>query len=175
MLFRNYVLQHMVGLNIPEFTALLVNQLQGNFAALACNKYASNVVEKCLTESGENISTLIILELIRSPNSSLLLVDPYANFVIQSALKVSKVVHTSILYRVSSISRCLICLFITMFMITATWSLGYQFGDKQILFLIVWLLRFQRCLFWSFHLLISQINRFTIHSNILLSDYYTFK
>ncbi|XP_076911393.1 uncharacterized protein LOC143569331 [Bidens hawaiensis] len=88
--FGNYVLQHMVGLNIPELTALLVRQLQGNFATLSCNKYGSNVVEKCLTESGEGISTRIVLELVRSPNSSSLLVDPYANFVIQSALKVSK-------------------------------------------------------------------------------------
>lgn len=89
--FRNYVLQHMVGLNIPVFTSMLVRQLQGNFASLSCNKYGSNVVEKCLNESGEDVSTQIILELIRSPNSSLLLIDPYANFVIQSALKVSKV------------------------------------------------------------------------------------
>ncbi|KAK1436639.1 hypothetical protein QVD17_02421 [Tagetes erecta] len=88
--FGNYVLQHMLGLNIPKLTALLVRQLQGNFASLSCNKYGSNVVEKCLNESGEDISTIIVLELITSPNSSLLLVDPYANFVIQSALKVSK-------------------------------------------------------------------------------------
>ncbi|CAH1419618.1 unnamed protein product [Lactuca virosa] len=88
--FGNYVLQHMVGLNIPVFTSMLVRQLQGNFASLSCNKYGSNVVEKCLNESGEDVSTQIILELIRSPNSSLLLIDPYANFVIQSALKVSK-------------------------------------------------------------------------------------
>ncbi|KAI3763025.1 hypothetical protein L1987_53472 [Smallanthus sonchifolius] len=91
--FGNYVLQHIVGLNIPELpelTALLVRQLKGNFASLSCNKYASNVVEKCLNESGEEISTSIILELITSPKSSLLLVDPYANFVIQSAIRVSK-------------------------------------------------------------------------------------
>ncbi|KAI3684647.1 hypothetical protein L6452_33871 [Arctium lappa] len=88
--FGNYVLQHMLGLNIPEFTLLLVRQLQGNFASLSCNKYGSNVVEKCLKESGEEVSTRIILEIISSPNSYLLLVDPYANFVIQSALKVSK-------------------------------------------------------------------------------------
>jgi len=81
----------MVGLNIPELTALLVRQLKGNFASLSCNKYASNVVEKCLNESGEEMSTRIIMELVGSPNASLLLVDPYANFVIQSALKVSKV------------------------------------------------------------------------------------
>ncbi|KAK9073414.1 hypothetical protein SSX86_007738 [Deinandra increscens subsp. villosa] len=88
--FGNYVLQHMVGLKLQELTALLVRRLQGNFAALSCNKYASNVVEKCLNESGEEVSTKIIMELVKSPNSSMLLVDPYANFVIQSALRVSK-------------------------------------------------------------------------------------
>ncbi|XP_076908560.1 uncharacterized protein LOC143565485 [Bidens hawaiensis] len=88
--FGNYVLQHMVGLNIAELTALLVRQLKGNFAYSACNKYASNVVEKCLNESGEEMSTRIVMELVGSPNSSMLLVDPYANFVIQSALTVSK-------------------------------------------------------------------------------------
>ncbi|KVH89212.1 Armadillo-like helical [Cynara cardunculus var. scolymus] len=88
--FGNYVLQHMVGLKLPDLTQLLVRQLQGNFASLSRNKYASNVVEKCLIESGPEISTNIILELVGSPNPSLLLVDPYGNFVIQSALKVSK-------------------------------------------------------------------------------------
>ncbi|KAF5817597.1 putative armadillo-like helical, pumilio domain-containing protein [Helianthus annuus] len=87
--FGNYVLQHMLGLDIPELTELLVRQLKGSFAALSCNKYASNVVEKCLNESGEEMSTRIVMELVRSPNASMLLVDPYANFVIQSALKVS--------------------------------------------------------------------------------------
>ncbi|KAI3785436.1 hypothetical protein L1987_44554 [Smallanthus sonchifolius] len=88
--FGNYVLQHMVGLQSPVLTEVLVRQLQGNFASLSQNKYASNVVEKCLIESEPDISTKIILELVESPNSSSLLVDPYGNFVIQSALKVSK-------------------------------------------------------------------------------------
>ncbi|KVH99416.1 Armadillo-like helical, partial [Cynara cardunculus var. scolymus] len=78
--FRNYVLQHVVGLNVPEFTAQLVRELRGNFASLSCNKYGSNVVEKCLNESREEISSLIVMELITSPNPSLLLTDPYANF-----------------------------------------------------------------------------------------------
>ncbi|XP_071712710.1 pumilio homolog 12-like [Rutidosis leptorrhynchoides] len=88
--FGNYVLQHMVGLKSPELTELLVRHLQGHFAYLSQSKYASNVVERCLTESGPEISSKIILELVRSPNSASLLVDPYGNFVIQSALKVSK-------------------------------------------------------------------------------------
>ncbi|KAL8244322.1 hypothetical protein R6Q59_010580 [Mikania micrantha] len=87
--YGNYVLQHMLGLKVAEFTARLVRQLQGNFASLSCNKYASNVVEKCLNESGEDLSRQIVMELITCSNPSLLLTDPYANFVIQSALTVS--------------------------------------------------------------------------------------
>ncbi|MFS7972861.1 putative armadillo-like helical, pumilio domain-containing protein [Helianthus anomalus] len=86
----NYVLQHMVGLQSPELTEVLVSQLQGNFAYLSQNKYASNVVEKCLIESEPDIATKIVLELVKSPNAPSLLVDPYGNFVIQSALKVSR-------------------------------------------------------------------------------------
>ncbi|XP_076909038.1 pumilio homolog 12-like, partial [Bidens hawaiensis] len=87
--YGNYVLQHMLGLKAPEFTARLVRQLQGNFASLSCNKYASNVVEKCLNEAGEDLSAQIVMELITCSNPALLLIDPYANFVIQSALTVS--------------------------------------------------------------------------------------
>nr|XP_043616284.1 pumilio homolog 12-like [Erigeron canadensis] len=100
--FGNYVLQHMVGLKSPELTELLVRQLQGNFAYLSQNKYASNVVEKCLIESGSDVSTEIILELVGSSNPSLLLVDPYGNFVIQSALKVSKGFAHECLYKLIS-------------------------------------------------------------------------
>nr|GEX33227.1 pumilio homolog 12-like [Tanacetum cinerariifolium] len=88
--YGNYVLQHMVGLKSPELTGLLVRPLQGKFASLARNKFASNVVEKCLAEAGQDISAKIIRELVASRNSQSLLVDPYANFVIQIALKVSK-------------------------------------------------------------------------------------
>ncbi|KAK3011705.1 hypothetical protein RJ639_011655 [Escallonia herrerae] len=87
----NYVLQHMLGLRIPEITADLLRQLKWSYVSLSCNKYASNVVEKCLVDSGEEHSTEIINELLKSPNASMLLVDPYGNFVIQSALSVSTV------------------------------------------------------------------------------------
>ncbi|KAM7520963.1 hypothetical protein LguiB_019925 [Lonicera macranthoides] len=88
--YGNYVLQHMLGLKIPEATADLVRQLKGNYLTFSCNKYASNVVEKCLTESGEEHSASIIMELLQSPNVPMLLLDPFGNFVIQSALSVAK-------------------------------------------------------------------------------------
>ncbi|KAJ9186803.1 hypothetical protein P3X46_002336 [Hevea brasiliensis] len=89
--YGNYVVQHLLGLRVPQITANLLRQLEGSYTALACNKYGSNVVEKCLFESREEQSTQIIWELLRSSNASMLLVDSFGNYVIQSALSVSKV------------------------------------------------------------------------------------
>ncbi|XVF39844.1 hypothetical protein PTKIN_Ptkin01aG0064800 [Pterospermum kingtungense] len=89
--YGNYVVQHILGLKEPEITERLLRQLEGNYASLSCNRYGSNVVEKCLVESGEQQSTRIIMELLKSPMVSRLLVDRFGNYVIQSALTVSKV------------------------------------------------------------------------------------
>lgn len=88
--YGNYVVQHLLGLKIPEIMENLLRQLQGSFLSLSCNKYASNVVEKFLTESSMEWSSLIIIELLRSDDVSLLLIHPYGNFVIQSALVASR-------------------------------------------------------------------------------------
>ncbi|KDP41654.1 hypothetical protein JCGZ_16061 [Jatropha curcas] len=88
--YGNYVVQHILGLRVSHITANLLRQLEGSYAALACNKYGSNVVEKFLFETREEQSTQIIWELLRSSNASMLLVDPFGNYVIQSALSVSK-------------------------------------------------------------------------------------
>ncbi|XWS24149.1 hypothetical protein CRYUN_Cryun28dG0075800 [Craigia yunnanensis] len=88
--YGNYVVQHILGLKEPQITDSLLRQLEGNYASLSCNRYGSNVVEKCLVESGEQQSTRIIMELLTSPIVSRLLVDPFGNYVIQSALTVSK-------------------------------------------------------------------------------------
>ncbi|GFP89875.1 putative pumilio homolog 8 chloroplastic [Phtheirospermum japonicum] len=92
--YGNYVVQHLLGLGMQEVRTDLLRRLQGSFVSLSCNKYASNVVEKLLFESGENHAAVIIMELLTSPNASMLLLDPFGNFVIQSALSVSKVRHS---------------------------------------------------------------------------------
>lgn len=96
----NYVLQHLLGLRTPQVTSILLRQLQGNYMFLSCSKYGSNVVEKCLLESGEEQSAEIIKELCRSPNISMLLTHPFGNYVFQTALSVSKV----------RLSKALLCL-----------------------------------------------------------------
>ncbi|XP_031270592.1 pumilio homolog 12-like [Pistacia vera] len=88
--FGNYVVQHLLGLRIPQITADLLRQFEGHYMDLSCNKYGSNVVERCLIESAEQQSMRIVRELLKSPNVSMLLTDPFGNFVMQSALLVSK-------------------------------------------------------------------------------------
>lgn len=85
------MVQHVLGLRVPQITADLLRQFEGHYMHLSCNKYGSNVVERCLIESGEQQSMRIIMELLGSPNVSMLLTDPFGNFVIQKALSVSKV------------------------------------------------------------------------------------
>ncbi|KAL2346458.1 hypothetical protein Fmac_000458 [Flemingia macrophylla] len=93
--YGNYVVQHLLSMKIPGLAKRLVRQLEGNFFFLSCNKYGSNVVEKFFLDSGELdsgelCSTFIISELLHNPKVSKLLVDPYGNYVIKSALLVSK-------------------------------------------------------------------------------------
>lgn len=89
-------MQHLLSLGIPGVAESLWRQLEGRFFYLACNKYGSNVVEKFFQDSVEPYSTYITLELLHNPNVPMLLVDPYGNYVIKSALtsvRVSELKH----------------------------------------------------------------------------------
>ncbi|MED6132225.1 hypothetical protein PIB30_017302 [Stylosanthes scabra] len=88
--YGNYVVQHLLGMQIPAVIDSLMRQLEGKFFYLSCNKYGSNVVEKFFQFSEEKNTARITVELLCHPNVEMLLVDPYGNYVIQSALVISK-------------------------------------------------------------------------------------
>ncbi|VFQ72072.1 unnamed protein product [Cuscuta campestris] len=88
--YGNYVVQNIVGLKNPKCTGEIVNQLAGSFVGLSMDKYGSNVVEKCLKESEERQANRIIQEIIYSPHFLMVLQDPFGNYVVQSALSISK-------------------------------------------------------------------------------------
>ncbi|MED6218568.1 hypothetical protein PIB30_027907 [Stylosanthes scabra] len=88
--YGNYVVQHLLGMQTPAITDRLMRQLEGKFFYLSCNKYGSNVVEKFFQFSEEKNTARITVELLCHPNVEMLLVDPYGNYVIQSALVISK-------------------------------------------------------------------------------------
>ncbi|XP_008790832.2 mRNA-binding protein PUF3-like [Phoenix dactylifera] len=88
--FGNYVVQYILELKDPSATAILVSQFKGHYVNLSTQKFSSNVVEKCLKFFGEDHREQIIAELLSVPQFEQLLQDPYANYVIQSALGNSK-------------------------------------------------------------------------------------
>ncbi|KAH9299582.1 hypothetical protein KI387_031264, partial [Taxus chinensis] len=87
---RNYVVQYILEFGIPWATAKVIAQLQGHYALLSMQKFSSNVVEKCLKEGKEEHRAAIIQELLNSSQLGDLLQDAYGNYVVQSALGVSK-------------------------------------------------------------------------------------
>lgn len=90
LVHRNYVIQYVMELKIPSAMAKLINQLKGHFVRLSTQKCSSHVVEKCLKYFEES-RPKIIHELLSVPCFEQLLQDPYANYVVQSALTVTKV------------------------------------------------------------------------------------
>ncbi|KAF9619597.1 hypothetical protein IFM89_007918 [Coptis chinensis] len=87
--YGNYVVQYLLGLKIPQYTAKLLRELEGSFVRLSMQKFSSNVVERCLKESNEDQATQIVKEMANSPDVLKLLQDAFGNYVVQSALTVS--------------------------------------------------------------------------------------
>lgn len=92
--FSNYVMQFVLDLKIPHVTACILRQLEGSYASLSIQKCSSNVVEKCLKESEEEQRARIVRELINDPKALDIMQDPYGNYVMQRALKFSKVISS---------------------------------------------------------------------------------
>lgn len=90
--FGNYVVQYVLELGHPETSSMVMTGLRGHYAELSMQKFSSNVVEKCLKLGGAGLDeqrNAVVRELMESPNLSRLLQDPYANYVMQSALTVT--------------------------------------------------------------------------------------
>jgi len=88
--YGNYVVQYCLDLPFPNLVDNLAKSFYGNLRVLATQKFSSNVVEKCLGVAGPEARHLIIKEVIsEKANFHMLLQDPFANYVIQTALAVA--------------------------------------------------------------------------------------
>lgn len=92
VLCRNYVVQDVLQLPFWQTRCGVLDRLIGNYHSLSINKYGSNVVEICL-RLAPHIDQLngIISELLSVPDTSELFLDSFANYVMQTALEISKV------------------------------------------------------------------------------------
>ncbi|XP_020255462.1 putative pumilio homolog 7, chloroplastic [Asparagus officinalis] len=88
--FGNYVVQFILDLKNPSAASNLASQFEGNYVHLSTQKFSSNVVEKCLKLFTDNAQARIVIELLSVNRFEMLLQDPYANYVIQSALAHTK-------------------------------------------------------------------------------------
>ena len=88
---RNYALQYVFELHLEWAVNEILEQLEGNYTELSMQKCSSNVVEKCLTLADDKHQARIIRELVTDGRLDQVMLDPYGNYVIQAALKQSKV------------------------------------------------------------------------------------
>ncbi|XP_042009709.1 uncharacterized protein LOC121758366 [Salvia splendens] len=101
--FGNYVVQFILELKIPSATSKLTRQFEGNYVHLSRQKFSSHVIEKCLVVCNNETRSKIIHELLSAPYFEQLLQDPHANYVVQTALRVTEgSLHSSLLNAIES-------------------------------------------------------------------------
>ncbi|KAH6831689.1 pumilio 7 [Perilla frutescens var. hirtella] len=101
--FGNYVIQFILELKSPSATSKLTSQFEGNYVNLSRQKFSSHVVEKCLAVCSNETRSKIIHELLSATYFEQLLQDPHANYVVQTALRVSEgSLHNSLVNAIES-------------------------------------------------------------------------
>jgi hypothetical protein len=85
--FGNYVVQYILDLNDPSFTAPMCQGFQGKIAELSKQKFSSNVIEKCIRCADMTSKAMMIEELLDIEELEKLMRDSYGNYVIQTALE----------------------------------------------------------------------------------------
>ncbi|KAI9784088.1 MAG: hypothetical protein M1816_001060 [Peltula sp. TS41687] len=84
--FGNYVVQYILDLSDTSLTESVMRRFLGNVATLSKQKFSSNVIEKCIRTAGPGLRHHIIEELSQPEELGKLVRDPYANYVIQTAM-----------------------------------------------------------------------------------------
>ena len=87
--FANYVVQHLLEVGEREVTSKAVlTAFKNNVAFLSCNKFASNVMEKCLFHLTPAAQHELIMEMYNMTEDQLhaMLQDSFGNYIIQSSI-----------------------------------------------------------------------------------------
>jgi hypothetical protein len=87
--FGNYVVQYALDLGMDRVSQKIMQAFVGCFGSLSMNKFSSNVMEKCLSISRDQLRDTFIMELVEGERLPLLLQDQFANYVLQTALTIS--------------------------------------------------------------------------------------
>ncbi|KTW32538.1 uncharacterized protein T551_00023 [Pneumocystis jirovecii RU7] len=92
--YGNYCIQHIIEKGEPEDRSKIISVVKGNVFRFSKHKFASNVVEKCITYGTDEEKKLLIDEIIESNENGMsfllpMIKDQYANYVIKKALDVA--------------------------------------------------------------------------------------
>ena len=96
--FGNYVVQYILDLqqnlllHNPQqaeqlnYTNRIIRQLLHNISPLSCNKFSSNVIEKCFKTASPDVRQLLIDEITDPHALPRLVTDSFGNYVVQTAI-----------------------------------------------------------------------------------------
>eukprot|EP00759_Apiculatamorpha_spiralis_P013823 PhF_6_TR20535/c0_g1_i1/m.29642 len=84
--FGNYIVQYLMDLEIPNFNAQCAMRLLHNVVPLACNKFSSNVVERCLRVAPPETFQVMLDEIMDPTVLPSLVQHQFGNYVVQTAL-----------------------------------------------------------------------------------------
>jgi hypothetical protein len=90
--FGNYVVQSLFEHADATAVEAMLLSLRGRFVALACNKYASNVLEKVVKANVQSTRRVIVAELVFHDHrdTKTVCADGYGNFVIQAIVSTAQ-------------------------------------------------------------------------------------
>lgn len=66
--YGNYVIQHIIERGHPKDRAGIVDKIRGNLLTMSRHKFASNVVEKCITFGSKQEKNDLMTEALTSVN-----------------------------------------------------------------------------------------------------------
>ncbi|CAN0197668.1 unnamed protein product [Ectocarpus sp. 8 AP-2014] len=87
--FGNYVVQYVLKTCSREETYMLCSAPLGHVASLSTQKFSSNVMEACLERALPEVQSKFVEELAQQGRIRELILDQYANYVVQRALTVA--------------------------------------------------------------------------------------
>eukprot|EP01102_Stenamoeba_stenopodia_P013648 TRINITY_DN445_c0_g1_i2.p1 TRINITY_DN445_c0_g1~~TRINITY_DN445_c0_g1_i2.p1 ORF type:complete len:746 (-),score=122.39 TRINITY_DN445_c0_g1_i2:341-2578(-) len=87
--YGNYVVQYVLDLPYLGVASALIKKFSGHLSQLSMQKFSSNVIEKCLNVADQATRRWMVEEFLESEILGTLLQDPFANYVIQTALTIS--------------------------------------------------------------------------------------
>jgi len=84
--FANYVIQYM--LETGKMSVEIYYAFAGHFIPLCCNKFSSNVIEKCLYHWSPELQHAVLSEIFSAPDHDVLalLQDSFGNYIVQSSI-----------------------------------------------------------------------------------------